>query len=189
MHDLEIYPTENVKLLGVIFDQHLKWRAHVQRAVKRATSASLAIGRLRQLRPAQMRQLYQACVVLRMEYASTVWHNPAKNKWKITALDTVQRPAMIKVLSAFKTAATQALDVETFLLPTHLRLAQRAKDVVAKLMTLPETHPIMPFLNRAIKSRTHPRHMERTPIQRAVKTLNEDQLETMESIDTCPSPP
>ena len=129
MNDMEIHPTENVKLLGVVFDQHLKWRAHVQRAVKRATSASMAIGRLRQLRPAQMRQLYQACVVPRMDYPSTVWHNPAKNKWQITALNTVQRPAMIKILSAFRTVATQALEVETFLLPTHLRLAQRAKMV------------------------------------------------------------
>jgi len=129
MNDMEIHPTENVKLLGVVFDQDLKWRAHVQRAVKRATSASMAIGRLRQLRPAQMRQLYQACVVPRMDYPSTVWHNPAKNKWQITALNTVQRPAMIKILSAFRTVATQALEVETFLLPTHLRLAQRAKMV------------------------------------------------------------
>jgi hypothetical protein len=43
----------------------------VQRAVKGAISASMAIGRLRELRPAQMRQLYQACVVPRMDYAST----------------------------------------------------------------------------------------------------------------------
>ena len=189
MDDMEINPTENVKLLGVIFDRHLKWRAHVQRAVKRAISANLAIGRLRQLRPAQMRQLYQACVVPRMDYASTVWYNPSKNKWQITALNTVQRPAMIKILSAFRTAATQALEVETYLLPTHLRLAQRAKDVVTNLMTLPETHPIARSLNRAIKLRSHPKHTARTPIQRAVKTLSEDQLEAVEAINTCPSPP
>ncbi len=189
MNDMEIHPTENVKLLGVVFDRHLKWRAHVQRAVKRATSANLAIGRLRQLRPAQMRQLYQACVVPRMDYASTVWHNPAKNKWQITALNTVQRPAMIKIISAFRTVATQALEVETFLLPTHLRLAQRAKDVVTNLMSLPETHPIAHLLSRAIKLRSLSKHTARTPIQRAVKTLNEDQLEAMESINTCPSPP
>jgi ribonuclease HI len=124
-----------------------------------------------------------------MDYASTVWHNPAKNKWQITALNTVQRPAMIKIISAFRTTATQALEAETFLLLTHLRLAQRAKDVLTKLLTLPRAHPIMQTLNRAIKSRLYPKHEARTPIQRAVKTLNEDQLEAMESIDTCPSPP
>jgi hypothetical protein len=96
---------------------------------------------------------------------------------------------MIKILSAFRTAATQALEVETYLLPTHLRLAQRAKDVVTNLMTLPETHPIARSLNRAIKLRSLPKHTARTLIQRAVKTLNEDQLEVMEPIDTCPSPP
>jgi len=44
-----------VKLLGMVFDLRLRWRSHVRRAVKRATAASLAIGRLRYLRPAQMR--------------------------------------------------------------------------------------------------------------------------------------
>lgn len=116
MNNREIKPSQSVKLLGVICDQELRWRAHVQRTVKRATVASLAINRLRYLRPAQMRQLYQACVVPKMDYASTVWHNPSKNRWQITALSTVQRSALIRILSSFKTAATQALEVESSLL-------------------------------------------------------------------------
>jgi len=68
------------KLLGVLFDQELRWKDHVQRAVKQATVATLSMSGLRHLRPAQMRQIYQACVLPKLEYASTVWHNPLKDK-------------------------------------------------------------------------------------------------------------
>lgn len=40
------------KLLGVIFDQELRWRDHVQYAVKSATTATQGMSGLRHLRPA-----------------------------------------------------------------------------------------------------------------------------------------
>jgi hypothetical protein len=50
-----IQPSPTAKLLGVIFDQELRWKQHVQQAVKRATKVNIAAGGLRHLRPAQMR--------------------------------------------------------------------------------------------------------------------------------------
>ena len=50
------------KLLGVIFNQELRWKDHVQKAIQRATKTCIAIGGLRHLRPTQIRQLYRACV-------------------------------------------------------------------------------------------------------------------------------
>ena len=67
-----------------------------------------------------MRQLYQACVVPIMDYASTVWHNPLKDKIHLRTLETVQQTTLIHVLSAFKTVSTAALEIESFMLPTHL---------------------------------------------------------------------
>ena len=67
-----IPPSTAAKLLGVIFDQELRWKGHVQQVVKRATKVNIALGGLRQLRPEQMRQLYEACVTPVVEYASTV---------------------------------------------------------------------------------------------------------------------
>jgi hypothetical protein len=43
-------------------EQEMRWKEHVQQAVKRATQVNIALGGLRHLRPEQMRQLYQACV-------------------------------------------------------------------------------------------------------------------------------
>ncbi|EED11752.1 hypothetical protein TSTA_109310 [Talaromyces stipitatus ATCC 10500] len=88
-----------------------------------------------------MRQLYQACVTLIVDYASTVWHNPLKDKIHLRMLGTVQRTTLICILSAFKTASTAALEVEAYVLPTNLRLKQRAQIVAARLSTLPEDHP------------------------------------------------
>lgn len=68
------------------------------------------------------RQLYQARVTPVAEYASTVWHNTLKDKTHLLLLSTVQRNALIRILSAFGTVATSTLDVETTVLPTRVHL-------------------------------------------------------------------
>jgi hypothetical protein len=75
-----VEPSSTAKLLGVIFDHELRWKDHVQQAIKRAIKVSIALGRLRYLRPEQMRQLYQACVTPAVDYASTVWHDPQSSQ-------------------------------------------------------------------------------------------------------------
>lgn len=122
-------------------DRELRWKPHVQRAISRATKTCLAIGRLRHLRPKQMRQLYQACVIPQMDYASTVWHSSQGCKWQISVLSKVQRLATIKTISAFRTVATETLDTEAFLLTTKPRLQHRAARVITGLQALPDTHP------------------------------------------------
>jgi hypothetical protein len=68
------------KLLGVVFDQELRWKDHVQQVVKQATTATHGMSGLRHLRPAQMRQIYRAVVLPRLDFASTVWHDPLRDK-------------------------------------------------------------------------------------------------------------
>lgn len=85
----------------------MRWKEHVQQAVNRATKVNIALGGLRHLRPEQMRQLYQACVAPVVDYASAVWRNPLKDKTYLKLLQTVQRTALLRVLSAFKIVAPQ----------------------------------------------------------------------------------
>jgi hypothetical protein len=96
----------------VVFDQELRWKEHVQQAIKRAIKVSIALGGLRHLRPEQMQQLYQACVTPVVDYASTVWHDPLRDKTHLRHLNTVQRTTLIRILSAFRTVATTTLEVE-----------------------------------------------------------------------------
>lgn len=89
-----------------------------------------------------MRQLYEACVTPIVDYASTVWHDPLRDKTHLRHLRTVERAALIRVLSAFRTLAKTTLDVEAHVLPTHLRLRYLAQNTITRLHTLPRKPPI-----------------------------------------------
>jgi ribonuclease HI len=182
-------PSPTAKLLGVIFDQELRWKEHVQQAIKRATKVSIALGGLRHLRPEQMRQLYRACVTPVVDYASTVWHDPLRDKTHLRHLNTVQRTSLIRILSAFRTVATTTLEVEAYILPTHLRLRHRAQNTIARLHTLPREHPIWGALPRAQKRRNNIGSYSRFPLAEALKTMNLDRLNDLETIDPGPLPP
>ncbi|KAG2001218.1 hypothetical protein GB937_010390 [Aspergillus fischeri] len=163
MQGAAIEPSATAKLLSVVFDHELREKEHVQQAVKRATRVDIALAGLRHLCPSQMRQVYQACVTLIMDYASTVWHNPLKDKRHLRVLNTVQRSALIQILSAFQTVATTTMEVETYMLPTHLRLKQRAQNVIVSLCTLPRDHPVREVLSRARRRRDNVGSQPRFP--------------------------
>ncbi|KAJ5642550.1 reverse transcriptase [Penicillium lividum] len=185
----DVTPSPTAKLLGVVFDQGLRWKEHVQQAIKRATKTSIALSGLRHLRPEQMRQLYQACVTPVIDYASTVWHDPLRDKTHLRHLNTVQRTALIRILSAFRTVATTTLEVEAHILPTHLRLRHRAQRTIARLHTLPRDHPIWSALSRAQNRRNNIGSYARFPLAEALKTMDVDRLSELETIDPRPLPP
>jgi hypothetical protein len=61
-----------VKLLGVMFGRELRWKEHVQQAIKHVIKIIIILSGLRHLRPDQMRQLYQACVTPVVDYVLIV---------------------------------------------------------------------------------------------------------------------
>ncbi|KAJ5240343.1 reverse transcriptase [Penicillium citrinum] len=172
----DIKPSPTAKLLGVVFDQGLRWKEHIQQAIKRATKTTLALSGLRHLRPEQMRQLYQACVA-------------PIGQVHLRHLNTVQRTVLIRILSAFRTVATATLEIEAHILPTHLRLRYRAQRTIARLHTLPRDHPIWNALSRARNRRNNVGSYARFPLAEALKTMNVDRLNELETIDPRPLPP
>lgn len=180
---------DTVKLLGVVFDREMRWKEHVQQVVKRAARAVSATSGLRHLRPMQMRQLYQACVTPVVDYASTVWHDPLKDKMHLRALATIQREALIRILSAFKTVATQTMEVEAYLPPTRLRLKQRAQQVVLDLYTLPKGHPAREILDRAERRVAAKGTTPRCNLMQTLKTMDISKLRMLETIDRKPLKP
>jgi ribonuclease HI len=101
----------------------------------------------------------------------------------------VQRAALIRVLSAFRTVATTTLDVEACVLPTHLRLRYRAQNTITRLHTLPQKHPIWSALRRAQRRRNNRGSFARFPLSDALKTMNLERLQEIEMIDPTPLPP
>lgn len=175
----DIKPSPTAKLLGVVFDHGLRWWEHVQQAIKCATKTAITLNGLRHLRPEQMRQLYQACVSPTVDYASTVWHDPLRNKTHLRHLNSVQRTVLVRVLSAFRTVATETLEVEARILLTHLRLRHRAQRTIARLHTLP----------RAQNRRNNVVSYARFPLAEAMRTMDVDRLNELETIDPHPLPP
>lgn len=101
----------------------------------------------------------------------------------------MQRTALIRILSAFKTASTTALEVESHMLPTHLRLKQRAQILAARLSTLPKDHLARAAVERAkIRSR-HIGLGHRFPLAEALRTMDLGRLQALEIIDPKPQPP
>ena len=178
-----------VKLLGVLFDDELRWKGHVQHAVKAATTTALGMGGLRHLRPAQMKQVYQVCVLPKLDYASTVWHKPNKDKGHLRVLDTVQRAALLRIVSAFKTVATRVLEVECHILPTRLRLKKRGQEVVLRLCSLPPTHPLARVMQRVRQRMNRQGTQPRFPLAETSRTIDMGDLESLEIIDPAPLPP
>jgi hypothetical protein len=124
-----------------------------------------------------------------VDYASTVWHNPLKDKTHLRLLGTVQRGALIRILSAFRTVATSTLEVEAYILPTHLRLRQRAQNTITRLHTLPRDHPMWTALSRAQKRRDNIGSYSRFPLAEALKTMSLERLDRLETIDPRPLAP
>lgn len=101
----------------------------------------------------------------------------------------MQRTSLVRILSAFRTVATTTLEVEAHILPTHLRLRHRAQRTIANLHTLPREHPIWDTLSRAQKRRNNIGSYARFPLAEALKTMDIERLNELETIDQRPLPP
>jgi hypothetical protein len=70
----------SAKILGVIFDHELRFKEHVARAAKRGWQGVQALARLRGVRPATARQLYNATVASRTDNTVAVRFSPYLDK-------------------------------------------------------------------------------------------------------------
>ncbi|EED11829.1 hypothetical protein TSTA_110090, partial [Talaromyces stipitatus ATCC 10500] len=87
--DLVDQPVDYYGGASAFIDNYFRWRAgpsaednvrKIQEEDILRIKVNIALGGLRHLRLEQMRQLYQVCVTPIVDYASTVWHNPLKDK-------------------------------------------------------------------------------------------------------------
>jgi hypothetical protein len=136
-----------------------------------------------------MHQLYQACVTPVVDYASTVRHDPLRDKTHLRHLNSIQKISLIRILSAFRAVATTTLEVEAYILPIHLRLRHRVRNAIERLHTLTQEHPIWSALSRAQKRKNNMGSYAHFPLAEALKSMNVDRLNDLETIDPRPLPP
>lgn len=110
----EIKPQDKIKILGVVLDNKLNITAHIDKTVTSATQKCLASGRLRGIRPKQMRQLHRAVVDTTIAYAASTWY--ARGRLGVTGhisrLERIQRMGAQAIIGAFRTVSSGVLHDE-----------------------------------------------------------------------------
>jgi hypothetical protein len=72
-----------MKYLGVIFDQKMLFHSHLQYIIKKETNVMKTLfsiaKRSRGASYKYIRQLFQAIIVPRIDYAASIWHRPKQD--------------------------------------------------------------------------------------------------------------
>ena len=161
---VDIHPTNEARYLGVIFDSQLRFRSHLNYITKKGTKFALAMASIARAtwgaHYKHIRQLFNAVVAPRTDYAASIWHRPGDKRGPRTAqvgkLTSVQRLAMRAITGCYKTTPTSALEVETGLPPAELRLRGKVLRTLTRMQTRPPQHPLKSWINNAIHNCERP---------------------------------
>jgi ribonuclease HI len=190
-----IEPSDEAKYLGVIFDRKLSFKSHVQYASRKGMAFALAISRVANCTCGptyqQTRNLFTSVVAPRMDHAAIIWHKPTKQGQIIppsstTKLDSAQRTAIKAILGTFRTTPSTALQIETSLPPTHLRLRNKVRQSYTRMHTSPLTNPVKAAILKASTS-TSKSHI--TPFEYIMRVFPQYTRGEMETIKPFPRPP
>ena len=81
--DITIKPSNEAKYLSVILNQELRFKSHLQYAVKRGTAAALGLASIAKngwgAQYKYARQLFSAVIAPRMDYGAVIWHRPKRD--------------------------------------------------------------------------------------------------------------
>ena len=140
-----VAPAPEVKILGVILDQGLRFKSHIGKAANKGMKAALALRRLRGLPPSVARQLFISTVASKIDYAASVWC-PIRQDAMVAAgivrpFEVVQRVASQAIVGVFRTTALAIAEAEAAIEPTVVRLRARILKHWIVCHTLPKDHP------------------------------------------------
>lgn len=112
-----------VKYLGVTLDSKLSWNSHLDRILKKATSAFWAckrtFGKNWGLKPRMIHWIYSAIVKPRIMYASLVWWPKTEQQSTQKKLDKILRLATMSITGSMCTTPSNALNGLLNILPLH----------------------------------------------------------------------
>ena len=120
-------------------------------------------------------------------YASTVWHDPLRDKTHLRHLNTAQRTSLIRIFSPFKTVATTTLEVEALFFPPTVSATE--PKTPSKVSTL---YPENTHLERPVASpETQEQYWVILPLPTggSIEDHEPERLNDLETIDPRPLPP
>ncbi|KAJ5288337.1 hypothetical protein N7508_011112 [Penicillium antarcticum] len=140
-----VTPAPEIKILGVIIDQGLRFKSHIGKAANKGMKAVLALRRLLGLPPSVARQLFTSTVASKIDYAASVWC-PIRQDAIVAAgiarpFEVIQRVASQAIVGVFRSTALAIAEAEAGIEPTVVRLRARILKHWIVCHTLPKDHP------------------------------------------------
>ncbi|MCP4831423.1 MAG: hypothetical protein GY886_04310 [Gammaproteobacteria bacterium] len=130
--------SEQVKLLGLILDSQLNWKAHTEHSYTKAIRAfwqcRRCVGSTWGLSPRVMHWIYIAIIRPAMAYAVVVWWPRLALAVAQSQVGRLQRLACLCITGALRTTPTAAMEVLLGLTPIHIWLEKEAMAACHRLL-------------------------------------------------------
>ncbi|KAG9223182.1 hypothetical protein CCMSSC00406_0000129 [Pleurotus cornucopiae] len=157
----EVTRESSYKILGIIIDEHLRWKEQTAAALSKTVQWINAFKRLGRvgggISSRLLRQLYLAVAIPKLTYALDVWYTPVRlpagRKRRVGSVRTLkiltkaQRVAALAISGAMRTTANDVLDLHASLPPLEYTLDFICHRNAARAATLPGTHPVGEILS------------------------------------------
>ncbi|GBM66082.1 hypothetical protein AVEN_177133-1 [Araneus ventricosus] len=114
-----------MKYLGLFIDEKLSWSPHIKEMGKKDHQQHRNLQKIAGgswgLTQKMRIQLYIAVTERTLAHAASAWSRDITQK-QAAMLDTIQRPFLLKITDAYRTAPTAVLQLITEIMPLHLKL-------------------------------------------------------------------
>jgi len=141
VNNVKIRAEKNVKLLGVILDQHLTLKDQIESVTRKCHSGMGMLARAAPCLPKQMlKMIYTALIRSQMEYASSLYITIAKTHCK--ALDTIQKMSARIICRAPRNAHAAPL-IERLQLDTLENRRKKHVNGIVEAIIAKKCHPVV----------------------------------------------
>ena len=121
INGVDLHPSKTAKYLGVVLDEKLTWRAHMEQKCPTTTRTILELRRYSKLTWGPnirvLERIFLSIAEPMLLYAVQVWITATKVRWCITKLWSVQRLMLMTITRSFRSISTRSALVLTNSLP------------------------------------------------------------------------
>ena len=146
-HKIQISDIGFSRWLGVFLDSKLTYKQHIKamanRGITITSGLQMLCNTIRGMDQTHMQQMYNACVLPVLTYACPIWYNKNKpQKHLVKELTKVQNVALHRILGAFRTTQTTALNVLAHVPPIELTIRKLSEGYALRLFRLAPKNPV-----------------------------------------------
>lgn len=162
INETSIKCQNSVKFLGVIFQANCKWDQQVEKVLNACVNPSNLLvfltSRWWGASPEVLLILYKALVRFRIEYASFIWSQIPKAKWK--ALEGIQNRNVRIAMGYRRSTPRNIILIESKIPPLHIRFVYLGCNFVTHCRSQSQ-HPLLPIMEE-IRDQSNPTYVQKS---------------------------